>query len=113
MFGKKEVKLSNSQIEKLNGLLVDRFKKDVWTTKDFDNYSIYHKVEALKTDVKKLLESAESELPRFAEYTKTFEDSIIEIKANNYFQHRAIRSKAYWNGGYWESEKVWYCLDWE
>jgi hypothetical protein len=82
MFGKKEVKLSESQIEKLNSLLVDELKKEVWTTKDFDNYSIYHKVEALKTDVKKLLESAESELPRFAEYTKTFEDSIIEIKAN-------------------------------
>ena len=56
MFGKKEVKLSESQIEKLNSLLVDRFKKDVWTTKDFEgNESIYYKFEALKTDVTKLI----------------------------------------------------------
>ena len=31
MFGKKESKLSNSQIEKLNNLLDDKFKKDDWT----------------------------------------------------------------------------------
>ena len=45
MFGKKESKLSNSQIEKLNNLLDDKFKKDDWTTKDFgrDN-SLYSKV---------------------------------------------------------------------
>ena len=29
MFGKKEVKLSESQIEKLNSLLVDELKKEV------------------------------------------------------------------------------------
>ena len=83
MFGKKEVKLSESQIEKLNSLLVDRLKKGVWITKDFDgNESIYYKFEALKTDVTKLLVSAKSELERFVLYQKKFEDSIIELKAN-------------------------------
>ena len=83
MFGKKEVKLSSSQIEKLNSLLVERFQKDEWTTKDFEgNESIYYKFEALKTDVTKLLVSAKSELERFVLYQKKFEDSIIEIKAN-------------------------------
>ena len=34
MFGKKESKLSDSQIKKLNSLLDDKFKKDEWTTND-------------------------------------------------------------------------------
>ena len=56
MFGKKEVKLSESQIEKLNSLLVDELKKEVWTTNDFKgDYSIYSKVYTLKTNVTKLV----------------------------------------------------------
>ena len=83
MFGKKEVKLSESQIEKLNSLLVDELKKEVWTTNDFKgDYSIYSKVYTLKTNVTKLLFSAKSELKRFTQYQKEFEESIIEIKAN-------------------------------
>ncbi|MDG1811874.1 MAG: hypothetical protein P8H13_08045 [Polaribacter sp.] len=63
MFGKKEVKLSDSQIEKLNSLLVDRFKKDVWTTKDIEGKeSIYLKFESDKTAVSQLLSEVRSEL---------------------------------------------------
>ena len=84
MFGKKECKLSNSQIEKLNNLLDDKFKKDDWTTKDFgrDN-SLYSKVFEFMSSVRKTLDSSKKELKRFLnEGAKEFQNKIIEAKAN-------------------------------
>lgn len=84
MFGKKESKLSDSQIKKLNSLLDDKFKKDEWTTNDFgrDN-SLYSRVYEYMGTVRKMLNSSKNELKHFLnEGAKEFQNKIIEDKAN-------------------------------
>lgn len=79
-------------------MLVDKLKKVVWTTKDFEgNESIYYKFEALKTDVTKLLVSAKSELERFVLYQKKFEDSIIETSKKKWTPSKFNKSERHRN----------------
>lgn len=80
MFGKKESKLSDSQIKKLNSLLNDKFKKEEWTTKDFrGDDCIYSRVSSHMNTLHQMLISSKKELHHFLnEGAKEFQSKINE-----------------------------------